>query len=604
MKKNYKNKFLGMSLVTAILLGSSAYAGKIIGANPTDEVVSNMQFGFGGWHFGDDNIKVDMFEANGTAYDTSSVGTFDQTDGWYPTMSTGDYFVSSIYEDDSYVTLLATVGGKDYPVGEPAGIKVINGDTLTNNGKPENCIMTTSYLEEAYRDTANPEPVICSSGFQTHKRFKVKMLPAMVTDINGTYGNHVDLKFNLDPDDSSTVRYQVFQKINNYTGKRLDGYKLQVLDGNGIPNPNLTLSLGEGENPDPSGPDIFDYNTLANFAHGLWGPIDQHFPEQGFFDDVRAYYPADFNDTTNNTILYQGDLLGGNYQDLFGNWLTNAWAPTGIFWDDDMDPSTDNELVAYWGDPLNTGTVGWHKGEAEGWAEPTKAELLAWEVSPWYSMGLIEDTLNLGLNYIINIGDNTKIGNTFIIRITPHTDTNQTPPVHYDTTPIVIAPTSTGVVAISPAPTFSPGADLTVSVSDTDLNTDSATEQNITIVVKNSTGDEENVLLIETDVNSSIFTGTLPTDSVNVAGSYDGTMTAVNGTVVTAYYTDESDANATRTASTTASTSIVNPPDDENPSSGGGGGCTYNPNSKSFDMMFLMILALGSLYAFRRRFIK
>jgi hypothetical protein len=600
MKYNYKNKFLGLSLVTAMFLGSSAYAGKIIGATPADEVLPLTQFGFGGWYFGDDNIEVAMVAAEGNpSYST----TFDQADGTYPAMSKGDSFVSSIYEDASKGTLLATVGGKDYPVGEPAGIKVINGDTLTNNGKPENCIMTTSYLEGAYLNTANPEPVICSSGFQTHKRFKVKMLPAMVNG-DGQLGNPVELKFNLDPNDLSTgiVRYQVFQKINNYTGKRLNGYTLEVLDANGNANPNLTLSLGIGENPDNSGPDIFDYNTLANFAHGLWGPVDQHFPEPGFFDDVRVYYPVTLN-PDNNTISYTGDLLGGNYQDLFGNWLTNAWAPTGIFWDDDMDPSTDNELVAYWGDPLNTGTVGWHKGQAEGWAEPTQEELLAWEVSPWYKMGLIEDTLNLGLNYIVEIGDNAKIGDTFTIRITPHTDSNQKPPVHYGTTPIVIAPTNIGVVAISPAPTFSPGGDLTVSVADADLNTDATTEQNITVVVKNSSGDEENVVLVETDVNSSIFTGILPTDSINVGGVNDGTMTAVVGTIVTAYYTDESEANVIRTASTTAVASITPSTDDDNPSSGGGG-CTYNPDSKNFDMGFLLMMALGLLYPLRRRFIR
>jgi len=38
--------------------------------------------------------------------------------------------------------------------------------------------------------------------------------------------------------------------------------------------------------------------------------------------------------------------------------------------------------------------------------------------------------------------------------------------------------------------------------------------------------------------------------------------------------------------------------------SGGGGGCTYNPNSNSFDMMFLFMMALGLLYPFRRRFLK
>ncbi len=37
---------------------------------------------------------------------------------------------------------------------------------------------------------------------------------------------------------------------------------------------------------------------------------------------------------------------------------------------------------------------------------------------------------------------------------------------------------------------------------------------------------------------------------------------------------------------------------------GGGGGCTYNPDSKNFDMMFLLMITLGLFYPFRRRFIK
>lgn len=58
---------------------------------------------------------------------------------------------------------------------------------------------------------------------------------------------------------------------------------------------------------------------------------------------------------------------------------------------------------------------------------------------------------------------------------------------------------------------------------------------------------------------------------------------------------------------------IVYPPsgdDDSNdtvticPTCSDGGGCTYNPNSKSFDMMFLLMMALGLLYPFRRRFLK
>jgi len=46
---------------------------------------------------------------------------------------------------------------------------------------------------------------------------------------------------------------------------------------------------------------------------------------------------------------------------------------------------------------------------------------------------------------------------------------------------------------------------------------------------------------------------------------------------------------------------VTPPPTD---TSTGGGGCTYNPNSKNFDMTFLLMMALGLLYPFRRRFLK
>ncbi len=45
------------------------------------------------------------------------------------------------------------------------------------------------------------------------------------------------------------------------------------------------------------------------------------------------------------------------------------------------------------------------------------------------------------------------------------------------------------------------------------------------------------------------------------------------------------------------------PPDVVDGTIGGGGGCTYNPNSKNFDMTFLMLIALGLFYPFRRRLI-
>ena len=45
--------------------------------------------------------------------------------------------------------------------------------------------------------------------------------------------------------------------------------------------------------------------------------------------------------------------LDGNYEDLFGDWLPSKWQPMGIFSSDASDLTTDNELLAFWGDALN-----------------------------------------------------------------------------------------------------------------------------------------------------------------------------------------------------------------------------------------------------------
>jgi hypothetical protein len=89
-------------------------------------------------------------------------------------------------------------------------------------------------------------------------------------------------------------------------------------------------------------------------------------------------------------------------------------------------------------------------------------------------------------------------------------------------------------------------------------------------------------------------------------------ISVVENTVVTATYVDTHYGNTNTTETLTASTTAVTPAvptdpttdPDLDPSSGGGGGCTYNPNSKNFDMSFLLMMSLGLLYPFRRRFIK
>ena len=353
-----KSNIVKMSLAAAMMV-TTGYAGKIItDANLSDiNVIENQQYGFGGWNF--DNVDVRIVNV---ADFSTKIKEFNTTDGTYEAMTYEESFESDI-KDINYGTGGPVVGstvmghlhGKDWPVGEPAGIKIINDDPNVNNGKPENCIMTSSYLEYQNMKDINsgtgyldafpgemPNPVVCSSPFQTHKRFKINLLATSVDNVaDGAegYGKPVDIVFNLDPTDTNDTvrRYQVLQKVNNYTGKRLAGYMLEVLDENGTKNDALTLSLGEGEN-DTKDPveDIWAENEMANMSHGLWGPYEEDSKDgsvkfdNGFFDYKRVYYNVELNTTDNNRSLsYTGPMLGGNYQEIFGNWLPSIWEPTG-----------------------------------------------------------------------------------------------------------------------------------------------------------------------------------------------------------------------------------------------------------------------------------
>ena len=457
MKTNTQSRIIRLSLVTLMLLGSSAYAGKLItdavtgAALETVTSTPGQQFGFGGWDMSNINVLVTDLD-----YNNSVSGLFDESTGTYSGMGTGKSFEAEITTENE---IRGRLHGKDWPVGEPSGIKVINDDLLTKHGKPHNCIMTSSYLAEGYLDAGN-KPVLCSSSFQTHKRFKINLQPNTVDNITSGegWGKPVDILFNLEADDTSTVRYQVLQKINNYTGKRLSGFKVEILNEDNTTNPALTISIGTGEGLDKDGNpdgDIWGTEDMANFSHGLWGAKDsgdtgreEHFAENGFFDATRAYYESNLSTGAYN-ISYTGPMLGGNYQAKFGNWLPSAWQPTGIFHDDDQDPETDGILKAYWGDPSSpTGTANkWHKGNDDGFALATEEDLLLWD-GEWFDQEAVEDVLNLGLNYIVVIGDNTQIpNNTFKIRITPYVAADQTSPSYVGGTIPTAEYGETGTVA-------------------------------------------------------------------------------------------------------------------------------------------------------------
>jgi hypothetical protein len=430
------------------------------------------------------NVDVEVVNADNIA---QIVGTFDPVTGTYTgsglngVMTYGDSFRS--YVKDAAGTRVARVSGKDWPVGEPTGIKAVVDDAGVTNGNPQNCIINTSYLDGAddsdpttdpnaippqtsYLDTDKPEPVICSSAFQTHKRFKIAMLDTTVAGVDaGKPGKPIDMVFNVTDDASGLRYYQVFSKINNYTGVRLKGYMIQVGTGTGDAfqtaseagiADRLQLSRGIGDYLDTtvtppvySGSDLWTDDQMATYSSGLFGRADKHFPTDGFFDNQAAGFlvgegcssKSDPNlDITvsacaNSDTLYSTgplnvdtadglDTKDSFYYAYFGNWPHQNLTPRGIFHDFDNDPTTDADLVAWWNGtqwmkPDNLGTVSTADATPSVFVPVSATELNTWandrscyeKTKSCYSVGVIEDVLNLGLNYVVKVGDDIDQNN-------------------------------------------------------------------------------------------------------------------------------------------------------------------------------------------------
>jgi hypothetical protein len=467
--------------VACLALATSAQAGVISDKNPTAGATFLGECGtlgaaescVGAWNL--DNVDVQQVRADGTTF-----GSFDKPTGTYAAMTTGESFVSSV--KDTMGAIMAKVTGKVWPIGEPTGIKAVNGDTQTKNGKPQNCLINSSYLGadvsgsglDAYLNSTAPEPVICSSGFQSHKRFKIAMQPATVDGVaDGAVSDKpIDLVFNVS-DGGGLKPYQVFSKIDNYTGKRLKGYRIVVGTGAGSSFQSasdlgiaekLHISLGKGEGSSsgamgaPNGSDLFDGDGLATFSHGLFGAIDTNFTSNGFFDTRTAGFDVEQICTStsgtapvtcppgytgpdgvatlmNSDTIQSTTVLASNYATLFGDWLPSKWQPSGVFYDDDNDPSTDAVLKAWWNGSQ------WVGNNDGGFAAIPAATLAAWGKDPLYEVSKIEDVLNLGINYIVKVGDG--IGPTFTIRIIPIVADTQVAPTFLAAEPAPLTPPAT-----------------------------------------------------------------------------------------------------------------------------------------------------------------
>ncbi|NOR55672.1 MAG: choice-of-anchor F family protein [Sulfurovum sp.] len=609
MKTQNGKKILGLSLVTALLLGSSAYAGHVVGADAAAAYVASTpakQFSFGGLNL--ENVTVNMV----TGIDNVPIdGTFDPITGEYPQMALGDSYESSVFgsgdDKSDPATRLGYVVQKVWPISEPTGIKVVNNDTATSSGKPQNCIMGSSYQRyqnmdddtsgSGFLDTTHvdgPKPVICSSDAGTSKRIQLILNQNVVANANaGEYGQYVDLVFNIDSPDGLN-RYQVFQKVSNFTGKRLDGFTLEVLNSAGIPDANLTLSLGIGEEEDSlgdlTGGDLFAAEEMAFYPPGLWGDGSKKHLPIGWFDSAPSGYYVSLNEA-NNTMTSADVQFGGNYVPLFGNWQPDKWVAWGMHIV--IDPLEEPELIAYWGNHPDRPdeAPAWYYGMDHNLTDgvdtnfttPSQAEIDKWEANPEkYVIDDIEDLPNISLNYIVNVG--VGIDNNFTIRVTPKVSVDQTPPsyISKDDNESYIVPPQLWV-----KPTADAGPDKTVQVNETVTITGTGTDSDGEIVS---------------------YEWKYGTEIVATTASFDHTPDTVEPSTFTLTVTDNNGLKGTDSMNlTVTAVPVVTPPAVTPPiyiPSSSGGGCTYNPNSKSFDMTFLLIMGLGLLYPFRRRFLK
>lgn len=114
----------------------------------------------------------------------------------------------------------------------------------------------------------------------------------------------------------------------------------------------------------------------------------------------------------------------------------------------------------------------------------------------------------------------------------------------------------TGIVTLDPntaldlnlATGFHTGDAVFIVVTDLDQNLDPLTQESIVVVVTSSSGDREELILIETDVNTGIFIGYVQSGG-NAVASYDGEISLGENATVSVTYTDQYDAADTTSLS-------------------------------------------------------
>ena len=162
--------------------------------------------------------------------------------------------------------------------------------------------------------------------------------------------NAFDMRFAVTASDEyAAVDYFTFGKTSNFTGARMTGFTVELLDANGDP-----MSLADLPESVLFNLDATDIGIGARLPDGLFGAGGNE-GEIGFFSDGRA----GISSTLSSDVLAFGALTNADYVALFGDaFLDDSMTPDGLFWDDNADPEDESALVAW----NNIGGGGWTYG--------------------------------------------------------------------------------------------------------------------------------------------------------------------------------------------------------------------------------------------------
>jgi len=106
--------------------------------------------------------------------------------------------------------------------------------------------------------------------------------------------------------------------------------------------------------------------------------------------------------------------------------------------------------------------------------------------------------------------------------------------------------TTTDPQPLNVANLYSTGEPIFIQVDDRDQNLDPSIRETVRVTVTSSTGDEEELILMETGVDAGIFVGYVQSGS-NAVNQYDGVLSLGAETDITASYVDQYDPSDTST---------------------------------------------------------